>query len=372
MNNRFLIKILLILAALEVLLKIFSLKTEWVERFYSNGIYPILQCWITTVTGFIPFTLFEWIIAGCVLVSLWILIKWPVLWFRKRISFPKAFGSMLLRMSVFLLVIHLWFLVCWGLNYNRQSLADKFDFINTDAEEAQFLAVSGWANSQMIQLYRNAPFNEVEEAVASALESLDVTLAMMRDKVPRTKIKMKRFIWNYPMNSTLTYGMISPFTLEPHISTALFPEEIPFYAAHEAAHIRGYASETEANFLAFEACIESDNPLAKFSGFFCIHHYLTRSIPKDDRSRLYNSWPKELKELLARIIQRDKENRGVFLDISRKIYDLYLKSNSQKEGIRTYSMVGGWIVIIHYRDALAAARKKLESTDNGNDRDLEK
>ena len=39
----------------------------------------------------------------------------------------------------------------------------------------------------------------------------------------------------------------------------------PYTIAHEMAHQLGYASETEANFIAFVVATETDDPMLKYS-----------------------------------------------------------------------------------------------------------
>jgi hypothetical protein len=151
--------------------------------------------------------------------------------------------------------------------------------------------------------------------------------------------------------------MISPFTLEVMLSDILYPEEIPFTAAHEAAHLYGYASEMEANLLAFEACLASGHPLAEFSAFFSTFGYLCSPLPQDVRQRIVKLWPKSVIELDTRIEKRDREHATILMDGVRIAYDIYLKFHRVEGGIRNYSYVGGWIAWLHYREAAEVEKR---------------
>ncbi|MFQ8979614.1 MAG: DUF3810 family protein [Waltera sp.] len=43
--------------------------------------------------------------------------------------------------------------------------------------------------------------------------------------------------------------------------------EKPATMCHELAHIRGYIYEDEANFIAFLACVESDDSTFQYAGY---------------------------------------------------------------------------------------------------------
>ena len=47
--------------------------------------------------------------------------------------------------------------------------------------------------------------------------------------------------------------------------------------AHEAAHHQGYYKENEANYLSFLACITSDDPTLRYSGYMRAYHYVDKA-----------------------------------------------------------------------------------------------
>jgi hypothetical protein len=350
--------VLLIFFAAALGLNLFASSPALVESWYSKGLFSLLSGVLIPLTGFIPFSLFEWIVLCLMLSLLYLLVRWIRAWHRKDRSFRNAMGNLLLRTAVLLLGVYLWFLLCWGLNYHRLPLPEKMEITPTQPKQEQFLVVSEWITLEMIRLHDQGVNREADPGTESALISLDRVIARLDGPVPDTSIRIKHLLWNLPMDATGTLGVISPFTLELHLSKSLFPEERPFYAAHEAAHLRGYGSETEANLLAFEACMESELPLTRFSGFFCICYYLYGALSKEERKSLFSRWPEGMKDLARRIDERNRRYEGGFRDAMHKAYDLYLRSNKQKEGIRTYSMAGGWITRLHFEEAKAALQAK--------------
>ena len=51
-------------------------------------------------------------------------------------------------------------------------------------------------------------------------------------------------------------------------------------ARHELAHIRGYIYEDEANFIAFLACVESDDSTFQYAGYLSVLNYVANDLYK--------------------------------------------------------------------------------------------
>jgi hypothetical protein len=134
-------------------------------------------------------------------------------------------------------------------------------------------------------------------------------------------------------------GFYLPFTGEAYISANLTPVEIPFAVAHEMAHGYGFSQEGTCNFLAYLACISSEDPFIKYSG--CLVYY--SHISAD----LYRASPGEYRELNKKLppgIVADRvkkyknwqQYQGWLTDWSQKVYDTYLKTQGVREGIKSY------------------------------------
>lgn len=115
---------LIILLVLVVLIKIFSLFPQFVEKYYSAGLYPVISKTQRFLTGWIPFSVGDifYFLAG-----LYLLLK--TIGFIKMIIRKKISGSYLLHAGRKLLtaasVVYILFNVLWGLNYNRVGIAKQ-------------------------------------------------------------------------------------------------------------------------------------------------------------------------------------------------------------------------------------------------------
>src|SRR5688572_1951846 len=112
----------LIILGLAIVIKIFSMFPDAVEKYYATGIYPIIAQLQRILFGWLPFSVGDLLYGAAVV---WLLYKVYVstrtivkrqanrlFW----INGAKQFGFILL--SVYVL-----FNVLWGLNYNRRGVA---------------------------------------------------------------------------------------------------------------------------------------------------------------------------------------------------------------------------------------------------------
>jgi hypothetical protein len=137
-------------------------------------------------------------------------------------------------------------------------------------------------------------------------------------------------------------GIFLPFTGEPLVNLGPGDWQLPFTAAHEAAHLRGWAREDEANFLAFEVLKDDPDPRLAYSAWSSALLYVAQGL---------SSAGQQGQEAWARVLPRVSEGvredwnasfaywdrfKGPVREASRTVNDLYLKSQGQVDGVRSY------------------------------------
>src|SRR5262249_60078411 len=80
-------------------------------------------------------------------------------------------------------------------------------------------------------------------------------------------------------------GMVNPFGLEVIANPDLLPYERPFVAAHEWAHLAGYADESEANFVGWLTCLRAREP-EQYSGWLFLYWEIRGELPSADYRQL--------------------------------------------------------------------------------------
>ena len=113
--------------------------------------------------------------------------------------------------------------------------------------------------------WRISPWRE--RRLRDAYESV---LARLSDAAPAVPGRLKSSLFGPYFRWTSVDGMINPFGLEAIANPDLLPFEQPFVAAHEWAHLAGYADESEASFVGFLTCIRAAAPAA-YSGWLFLY-----------------------------------------------------------------------------------------------------
>lgn len=73
-------------------------------------------------------------------------------------------------------------------------------------------------------------------------------------------------------------GYYFPFSMEANYNDVMYLPNIPATMCHELAHLRGYIYEDEANFIAYLACVESDDAFFQYSGYLSVLVYLYNDL----------------------------------------------------------------------------------------------
>ena len=152
-------------------------------------------------------------------------------------------------------------------------------------------------------------------------------------------------------------GIYIPFTAEPNYNADIPDFQLPFSIAHEMAHQRGIARESEANFVAYVVCVNSGDPFVRYAGYRNGLGVL---------SELYRADPEKAKELgrqLGAGYREDSRRAAAFWAkasgaagaLSHKVNDLYLRANRVKAGVADYSNSTTLIIAYHLRQKSAGS-----------------
>ncbi len=80
-------------------------------------------------------------------------------------------------------------------------------------------------------------------------------------------------------------GYYFPFSMEANYNTNMTVLNYPSCMTHELAHLKGYMLEDDCSMLAFLACLRSDDPAFRYSGYLSVLNYVDNdfyaSIGKD-------------------------------------------------------------------------------------------
>lgn len=96
------------------------------------------------------------------------------------------------------------------------------------------------------------------------------------------------------MSQSYTLGIYFPFSLEANYNPKMYVMNYAATFCHEYSHLKGYMHEDEANFIAYLACLQSDDPYFVYSGYLSVLFYVDdaywENVAETDQKR-YNKQP---------------------------------------------------------------------------------
>lgn len=294
-----------------------------IERWYSRGVFPLIQHAFTSVSNLFPFAIFDALWAGA--------IAGTVVMVRRRVK-TSGWGMGLLRAVIALVravaVLYLVFLLTWGLNYRRVPMIHKVVFHPERISRTAQDALGQWAVTESNGQYGEAHrLPESLTALRSAFE--EVQLALDGQSIVPGRPKDTLLGWYFHQASIS--GMTDPFLLETMVAPDLLDVERPFVIAHEWAHLAGYADESEANYVAYLACHRGD-ARARYSAALVMIGYAS---PQVGLRRLEIGPRTDLYAIRTRYLRTSPVVRNA----AREGYDRYLKANRVERGVESYDAV---------------------------------
>lgn len=119
----------------------------------------------------------------------------------------------------------------------------------------------------------------------------------------------KKVLNSYFMSQQYLMGIYFPFTLEANYNRLMYDSNKPVTVVHELVHTQGIMLEDEASFVAFLACVKSDDPQYRYSGSLSALKYV-RSKAHDAVS----DKDQALKDRLDRLEERI--DYGIWVDMA--------------------------------------------------------
>ena len=344
--------------ALALLAGVVPIEPGIVERWFSTAFYRAIQRLLTPITNLAPFAIFDLLtLAAAALLAIGT-ARAVRRARRERSLRPLLTGAIALVTAT--AAVYLAFLGLWGLNYRRVPMTERLVLERpapaTDAVAALGLEAVGQLNT----LYQDAhahgwqvePWRDpiLREAYARVQRQLTGTDGAVPGRL-KWSLYGPYFRW------TSVDGMVNPFALEVLRNPDLLPFEVPFVAAHEWAHLAGFADESEANFVGWLTCLRAGAG-AQYSAWQYLYWQISGEVPQDERARLREALDTGPRRDLDAIVERVRRGQLPRLrQASWQMYDQYLRANRVEEGIRSYGEVVTLILRARFDDGWTPVRR---------------
>ena len=152
-------------------------------------------------------------------------------------------------------------------------------------------------------------------------------------------------------------GYYNPFTGEAQINSYMPEFMLPYISVHEMAHQKGYAKESEANFIGYIDAMESGDSVLLYSANLEMFLFANRALRRFD-----STMAKQNMEKLSPRIKKDLADYKVFAEkyygpVDKFVtwfYGGFLNLNNQPEGMMSYNR--GMVYAMRYLKQLAVDR----------------
>jgi len=335
-----------------LLISILKKYPEFVEQFYSNGIYVFTSKLMHYTFGWLPFSVGDLLYTLAIIYIIrWLLIN------RKRVI--KDTKNWLLDIGAALSITYFAFHILWAFNYYRQPLHKSLNIeakYDTNALVVFTEKLINKSNTIHNQLSDNDTLkiviphtkSEIFDKIKDGYSELAKTYPHLKYH-PRS---IKKSIYSTPLIYMGFSGYLNPFTNEAQVGGVLPTYKFPTTSCHEAAHQLGYAAENEANFIGALSAIHNQDIYFQYSGYTFALRYCLAEIFKRD-PEIYEAI---LLTINKGIIKNYKEVQAFWMSyenplepIFEKTFDSFLKANNQSAGMKSYSYVVA-LLVNYYED----------------------
>ena len=248
---------------------------EW----YAVTVYPWIVGIYGRIFGIFPFSVVE--------ILLYAGIIWLILYTASHIrkviirTEPASAAAAAWFSSACLILGLLAFLytACCGVNYYRRPFSSYLELDVRDSSVEELTALCEYLTEKVNETVDTTPYSQDWNAEGQrAMAGLGEIYPQLSGYYPQPKPLAVPWILSVQQLS----GVYSPFTVEANYNRAMTAYDIPHAICHELSHLRGFMREDEANFIGYLACIGSEDPSFRYSGYLTGWVYAGNALAAQD------------------------------------------------------------------------------------------
>lgn len=332
--------------------------SAWVEARFVDGFGVTIARWLAWLSSPFPLSVAEVLL---VLLVAWVLLA--TLGGMAEVGAGRrqplnALGGALLFTVDLAAVLLAWFYVSWGVAYARPPAAERFglDMAFVDAHLAandvgllldDTLRATERVNAAYLAMHKRDDVGvptepraglDVDAVIEQAYDRLGRDLGLPDSfRAPRGPAKVP--FASVALSWLGIGGIYVPFTGEATVNGGPPAWSRVATVAHEKAHQRMVASEDEANFVGFLACVRSDEPLLRYAAWQFARRQLQRVAltmdPSVQDALQGKLGPGPQRDIVA-IVDYWQGYEGWMQDAHETVNDTYLRLNHVEGGVTSY------------------------------------
>lgn len=313
--------------------------------------FPI-SGFIARITNAISFPVGELFYLFLAFIGIYFLVRLIKISFKKREKLPQ----LLTQILIFVNVIYFVYMFAWGIMYKKETLTFDSKEIKIDPKILKTI----YCEELNKAIYSR---NLIKHSGKKTIQ-FESTLNDYNAEFFKLQVHLKELNWlkNYRFLEHAHYklsnismmqnylgilGYYNPFSVEANLNRYNTNLKQPSTMFHEYGHQMGFASESEANFLAYYLGSKSKNPEINYAVYYKSVYSLLGAIYKSDpyfvKMELDNMHPKIVADRKAEIDYYAKYE-GKTSDTFSELNNQFLKANDQ-EGTISYSK---YVELIYY------------------------
>jgi hypothetical protein len=319
--------------------KLISQKPHFIENYIVPYVFSPIARSLRFLTSPFPFSIGLVLNILMVIALIYHLIKQVVLISKKR----RTLSDFALSSLAWLSPIYFFYMILWGFLYYRLPVSAllNYDTAPVSAQELKELC------EDLVQS-TNASREELTQ-----IEIDTATFKWMKEEAIKGYSTQPNFTYKTPSvkqatgSALLAYmgtaGVYTFFSGEANVNTILANHDVPEVTLHEMAHQLGYASEDEANYIAWLAGKDHPEKLFRYSANYnVVWRSLNRlwNVDSTAANQLYHQLDSTVYHDSEIAMARWKPYRNLVQDyVISPFYNFFLKANGQEYGSMSYDMV---------------------------------
>ncbi|MBR2407493.1 MAG: DUF3810 domain-containing protein [Lachnospiraceae bacterium] len=323
------------------------------EEVFAKRIYKVHSIVVSALTGWIPFSVAEFIVVVGPVVCLVLLIRFIVHMGKdKENRFARCLLGMINVACVAAVILFVYVIGC-GVNYHRVSIADYRGITVRDSSKEELYGLCTELAEQAYELREELTEYEDEDGVLRLPVSNRELGKMTRDAYKNLSEELPVLKGFYPAPKCITSskvfsameitGVFTCWTMEANVNVDVTDYYRAYIMGHELAHLHGFMREDEANYLAYLACMASEEPLVRYSGTMLALVYCGNALAGQDMELYGELWGKYHEGMVRDFADNsaywEQYKDTVISETADKVNDVYLKANEQEDGVKSYGRV---------------------------------
>ena len=309
-------------------MQVLARKAAGAGTWYAHHVYPVLVATWGSIMGLFPFSVVE--------IGLYLLIAGSMAyagWFWRK---PKRVVSR----GIFVggLLLFLYTANC-GINYYADSFAKTAGLEMGLYSREELISLCEFLLEKVNETAVTEGYQGNERAWKAegvqAMKGLGETYPALAGFYPMPKEVAVSWILSIQQ---LT-GIYSPFTIEANFNGSIPNYNIPHTICHELSHLKGFMREEEANFIGYLACVNSDHPAFRYSGYLTGWVYAGNALACEDWEAYVKLQEGLCDQARADLVKNNEfwnQYEGKVAEVANQMNDVYLKINDQKDGVKSY------------------------------------